>query len=321
VDRDSDMHKQLKEQQIRNVLEKAGLGSEGDIEKIEVGFSNDVYSIANRYILKVARHANDERLLEREVFLCKTLKGTLPVPEVLAFDTSKKIIDRVCIVYEKIQGKNLYDVWYELNVDERRAVLKEICSYLKVIHTMPYEEYTRKFDIDTQKSWREYIISKTNDRLSRVKERHLLSQEIIDQVRVFLDKHDEALNEEKQSLVYHDAHFDNFIIQNGKVVGMLDFERVDYMSIDYALDIVQRMQDFPKKYASENAEKFIRDEDYRNLMRWYKEFYPDLFDFKDLNVRLALYAIYHDLQELIDYPNSQRAIEEIERYTKSIINV
>jgi len=49
------------------------------------------------------------------------------------------------------------------------------------------------------------------------------------------------------------------------------------------------MAKYPKKYASEEAEKLVVPKDYSNLMNLYKKFYSELFDFKDVDIRLDLY--------------------------------
>ncbi len=113
------------------------------------------------------------------------------------------------------------------------------------------------------------------------------------------------------ALTYWDPHFDNFIVRGEKIVGMLDFERTDIMSIDYVLDIVQRMVRRPEKYASEESEQFTKAADYSSLLDWYQEFYPELFDFEDLERRLDIYSISYSLSEIDWYPQAEAAKQEL----------
>ena len=92
--------------------------------------------------------------------------------------------------------------------------------------------------------------------------------------------------------------------------------RTSKASIDFVLDTVQRMVDQPKKYASEDAEKYVKDEDYKDLMLWYKEFYPELFEFGNLKTRIELYSIAHDLEDLENWPDVQRLKHSLKRITK-----
>ena len=110
---------------------------------------------------------------------------------------------------------------------------------------------------------------------------------------------------------YWDAHFDNILVQGTEIVGILDFERTELASVDFILDILKRMTKYPKKYMSAASEKYAKKEDYRYLLDWFQEFYPELFDFQNLDTRLDLYAIKHDLDTLIAYPDSVKTKQMI----------
>lgn len=67
---------------------------------------------------------------------------------------------------------------------------------------------------------------------------------------------DKVFAQQKNGLVYNDAHFDNFIYADGNVK-LIDFDRTIYCSIDYELMVIKMMQDNPKKFASEITEKYV----------------------------------------------------------------
>jgi aminoglycoside phosphotransferase (APT) family kinase protein len=297
------MFDDLTNDQIKFLFNKAGLDAIDTIDRIKVGFSNAVYSIDEKYILKVAKSEGDNEYLKREIYLCSLLNGKLPTPTIVHSDTSKKLVNRVFIIYEKIQGSNLYMKWHEFSVEERRKAVSDICSYLKVINATPYQDYAKKFNIDTSRSWRDQVVAKIDGFLSNIEQQHLLDQALIDKIREFVDGNKHVLEEQKIALTYYDPHFDNFIVEDKRIVGMLDFERTEVFSIDYAVDLVKRMVDYPKKYASADAEQFVVPEDYTDLLTWYEEFYPELFSFKDMGTRLAMYSIAQDLREHIDFNN------------------
>jgi hypothetical protein len=64
------------------------------------------------------------------------------------------------------------------------------------------------------------------------------------------------------------------------------------------------MVDYPEKYMAEKHRKNARAQDYANLLEWFKEYYPELFSFKNLKERLNLYSLEHDLKTLLWYPDS-----------------
>ncbi|MBD3299798.1 MAG: hypothetical protein GF347_00420 [Candidatus Moranbacteria bacterium] len=76
------------------------------------------------------------------------------------------------------------------------------------------------------------------------------------------------------------------------------------------------MVEYTKKYMSKEFEKFAKKEDYENLLDWFLEFYPELFEFKDLDKRLDLYAIKNDLDTLIWWPNSIQVKQMIAKTVK-----
>lgn len=46
-------------------------------------------------------------------------------------------------------------------------------------------------------------------------------------------------------------------------------------------------------------------------MKWFEEFYPEIFDFQYLNKRLKLYRLEHDLDTLVWFPESDKTREMI----------
>ncbi len=210
------------------------------------------------------------------------------------------------MIYFKIQGDNLYSKWHLINNSERKNIIKQLCTILKTINKSPYKKFTKKFKLTTPINWHNKILSQIQKSLKKIKDNKLITPEFIQAIKNFVHTHHKTLTEQKIALVYWDAHFDNIIVKNNKIVGILDFERIELASIDFGLDIIKRMTDYPKKYMSEESEKFAKKEDYSKLLLWFKKFYPELFKFKNLDKRLDLYAIEHDLNTLLDWPNSKK---------------
>lgn len=199
------------------------------------------------------------------------------------------------MIYYKIHGDNLYSKWHLMKNFERRNIIKQLCGILKIIS---------KTSCGKSINWHDKILNQIRDSLKKIESREILSKEFIQAIKNFVKTNHSALKAQKIALVYWDAHFDNILVKNNKIVGILDFERTEMASIDFTLDIIKRMVEYPKKYMSKDFEKFAKKEDYSKLLSWFKEFYPELFAFKNLNKRLDLYALEHDLDTLLDWPNS-----------------
>lgn len=288
-----------------------GLGEIKSFQKIEIGWTNKVYSVNNDFILKVCEDEGNEEKFEREVFFYKFFENKIPVPKIRVYDNSKKIYGKFFMIYPKIMGDNLYSKWHLLNNEQRKNIVAQLCLILKLISKSPYEEFVKRFNVNSSVNWRDKIVSQINNSLVQIEKRGLLQPEFIQSVKDFVERNSNVLTEQKIGFVYWDAHFDNILVQDTKIVGILDFERTELSSIDFNLDIVKRMVEYPKKYMSEEFEKFAKKEDYAQLLDWFREFYPELFDFRNLDKRLELYAIEHDTHTLLDWPDSKEVKQMI----------
>lgn len=287
---------------VEKIFLKYNLDKVKSVKKIEIGFTNKVYLIDNKFILKVCEDESNEEKFEMEVFLYNLFKNKIPVPKIKIFDNSKKIYNKIFMIYPKIKGDNLYSEWHLLSNNKRKNIIKQLCNILKTINKTPYYGFV---------NWHDKILNQIKNSLKKIKHKKLLPIKLIQIINKFVNNNHHVLYEQKLALVYWDAHFDNILIRNNKIVGILDFERTEVSSIDFILDIVKRMADYPKKYMSRKYEKFAKKEDYAKLLDWFKEFYPALFDFENLDKRLDLYAIGHDLDTLIWYPDSKEVKQMI----------
>ena len=306
------MEDRLMENLIREIFADAGLGAVGVVHKEGVGFSNHVYSIDGRYVFKTGKSEEDEEYLRRDAYLCSLLADRIPAPRIIKSGFSGKLVGKFYMIYQRIPGENLYSKWHLLNEVERRELTRQVCRILRLINDTPYEGFAREFHIDEERSWHDRICSSISDWLDKDAARGFMPPELVAATREFMEKNGGALRSQRIALTYWDPHFDNLIVSDdNRIAGILDYERTDVLSIDYVLDLVRRMALRPGKYASEYSERFARPEDYSCLMRWYEEFYPELFEFEDLGTRLDIYSVEHSLAEIFYYPEGTEARQEL----------
>ena len=320
----------LTEEEIMEVVKAYSLLESSiapQVKRVGVGFSNAVYDVANTFILKAVKCYSDKSNLQREAFLCQYfVKTNIPVPAVVvnASEGSDPVLKRAFIVYNRLPGNNLYNVWHALDVGRRRGLVQELCGYLKVINCTDLASLGRAasraqvpFSLqgnDKTCSWKHYVTSSIKHWLSLLSTKHVafaVSNQLHDKICAFVDSKSYVLDQEVRALTYYDVHFDNILVHEGRISAILDLERTDILSIDFVLDTVKRMVTCPTKYASQHARQFVKEEDYKDLLTWFCEFYPELFDFAELSTRLRFYALCHDLEELYYFPESTRAQEAI----------
>ena len=121
--------------------------------------------------------------------------------------------------------------------------------------------------------------------------------------------------EQKLGLVHNDAHFDNFIYDNGKIK-LIDFDRVLYCSIDYEFLIIKSMVDRPEKFASEEDEENAKKEDYEKFLSILKKYYPEMFNFKFLDDRVFIYQFIYNLGNAYKYGKTEVIKEELEKFER-----
>ena len=283
------------------------------IEKIKIGYTNKVYTIGDDYILKVCQYVNNEKHFEREVYLYDFFDRQLPVPKVLIYDRTKSLCDFHYMIYPKIKGDTLYSKWHLMTISERKHIIRQICSYLKIIDHSPIESFVNHFKIELPTSWQNFMVSEITTLIHKLIDASIIKMEFGKAIQNFVEKNKSVLKTQEIAIVNWDLHFDNIIVKENKIVGILDFERTDLKSKDYAICLVKRMIQYPTKYVSEESEKYIDPRDYKDLLLWHKEFYPELFKYPNLNKRLELYGLEHDLKTLLYYPEDINLISIVAR--------
>lgn len=289
--------------QITAIFRKHDLTA-NKISRITLGFTNEIHEV-DGYILKVCVREGNEPQFKKETFLYKALEGKVAVPELVAVDTSKTLIDKYYMIYRKIEGKPLASHWHELTNERRKELIMRFCEQLKLIATFDRTEYARVCHVEPNLNWRQHHLAQIRKWQALVAEKGLFSPEKLKAINEFVEQHQHVLKPQKLAVTYWDVHFDNVLVdQEMNFVGLIDFESVDIVSVDYLLVIVRRLVQEPHRYLSLEMEPFANKADYERLMEWYEEFYPELFDFPELERRLDLYDIADILHLRLSFPHA-----------------
>ena len=115
-------------------LEKILGESVQSIEKITYGFTNEIYSINGRYILKICINERNRENFKRASIFCQKYHESINCPKVLY---SCLDINNPWQIEEQFEGENLFFKWNRLNKDEKEDVMRKICKELKKIHEIP----------------------------------------------------------------------------------------------------------------------------------------------------------------------------------------
>jgi aminoglycoside phosphotransferase len=290
----------LTNEQIIALFKRHGLSVQ-NIKRVKVGFTNEVHEVDD-YILKIYIRGDTEGKLEQESRLLTALTGRALVPELVVADNSRVQIDKPYLIYKKIPGRSGGHVWHQLSDEQRREIIKELCRQVKIISSIEPNA-----QLPTDQTWRGKIIGALQRDMAIIKDKNLLPDQTQEKIQQYVHVNEHVLDEQKLALLYWDVGLDNVIVdEQGKMDGLIDLEHVEAGSIDYLLDIVRQMERYPWLTLSEEMEEHANKKDYQHLMAWFKEFYPELFDFKDLEKRLDLYELEGILRKLPRFPEAQQ---------------
>lgn len=291
--------------QIVTIFGKHNLAENPKIARITVGFTNEVYAVDN-YILKVCVKKENEPNFRKEEFLYQLLQDKAPVPHVVVADDSRTLLGKPYMIYQKLPGEPAASHWHEMSNEQRRQLVQDVCTYLKTIDQTPSEEYAKQLNVDPSFNWQQHIVGQLNEKLAVIAKRKLLPTETIQRIQSYIEANQHVLAEQKLGLTFWDVHHDNFLVDASfKLTGLIDFESVDVYSIDYRLMVVRLMLRYPHLYLSEAMEPYAKVEDYVQLMDWYKEFYPKMFAFADIDKRVDLYELLDILSKLPEWPTAK----------------
>ncbi|MAG76054.1 MAG: hypothetical protein CL811_04760, partial [Colwelliaceae bacterium] len=92
----------LTKKEAEKIFLKNKLGKVESVKKIEIGFTNRIYLLNDKFILKICEDKSNEKNFEKEAFFYNFFKNKLPVPKITVYDNSNKIYNRHYIIYSKI---------------------------------------------------------------------------------------------------------------------------------------------------------------------------------------------------------------------------
>lgn len=279
---------------------KSLFGDNPTITKINVGFTNTIYSIDDKFILKICTNKHNEEKFLTEIEFYKNNKMNDSIPVLYGFDTSKKNLPYYFEIIEKVEGVSLYNIWHKLTDEEREEIIFKLTNYMKDFHSNVGNSY----------DWSKYMKEKFLVSYKTLKETSIFSEEEKQLLEYSYSKFDKYLQSNEFVLVHNDLHFDNIFYNNGKIK-IIDFERSMYAPIDFELDILYRMIRKPWKFASEETEQYTNSSDYSNIMLYIEKYYPSILDNKYLDQRLAVYDVVYYLSHLVNNPDSKELKEDI----------
>lgn len=212
---------------------------EDAILEMKDGWFNASYSIrladGREVVLKLAPPKDAEvmlyekNIMTTEVAMMRLVQQNpaIPVPEIYFFDNAHDLCDADYFFMEKINGDNLEHVKASLPEATQAAIDQHIGAIIREINTFPgtYFGYDGNPDLRAA-TWKEAFITIVEAVLADAARKNVQFDFGYEELRAAVHKHAPALAEiTAPCLVHWDAWNPNFFVKDGRITGIIDFER------------------------------------------------------------------------------------------------
>lgn len=232
----------------KNDIEKI-LGVTG-LTYIDKGVMTDKYEYTEGGISYIARCYPEDRsfLADAEFYYMQQFKRLkILAPEPIKYVKNGKT---AVLVYKKLEGTPLSDVWTGLTKEEKLNSCKQIVANYKAINSIECEGVgrMRAYNVFSHDKWSEFENSVEAD-VRRTSGSDIKGDQLDDFIENWFDM-SSAIDKDAHRLVWSDFSQDNIIVNvHGELAGFVDFEGL--MSGDYLLGVGYMM-------AHENDSEFAQ---------------------------------------------------------------
>lgn len=252
--------------------------SEDTVSELSGGLCNIVYCVTlpdeTKTVLKIAPRneenclAYEHNMLQDEVWAMRLIaeKTTVKLPKVLFYDDSCSICNSPYFFMEFIDGKNLMSVDSELSEEQKDEIYKTIANWAKQMNAITGDFYGYPFIPELRApSNEEFIVKYTKLLFEDARRVNSNLEHIgINELENLLLSQTSVMNTaSKPSFIHWDLWAGNMIIRDGKIIGIIDFERAlfcDYLFEDMFSGPGWVRDEFFKAYGKT---EFSRDEKLR----------------------------------------------------------
>ena len=274
-------------------------GDNPNVEKINVGFTNEIYKVNDSFIVKICNDIDNEDKFKKEIDFYKVNATNNLIPKLFYSNTEKLDIPYFYEILEKVDGLTLYNVWHTFSEKQREDIIRQLCNAMKQMHSNIGEKY----------DWIKYNKDKFNSLFEEAQNKSLLNEEEVEIIDSAYSLFDKYLESDEFVLIHNDLHFDNILVNDGKIK-VIDFERSMYAPKDFELHILYYMIRQPWKHANEECEKYTKVEDYKNIMGYIEKYYSEIINIPNLYKRLAIYDLIYEFSHFVKFSNHYDELKE-----------
>lgn len=260
------------------------------IQKINAGYSREVYLLNNKYILKIVCKLQNENNSLRELQFLKEHNYGF-TSKIIFSDTSKSIIPYFYFLETLLPGTSLLFRWASLSTCEKKDVLIDLIAKLHVVHNYQMESDCLQKILEEFEEYLELLIR--SELLVKEQIRYLESlRNIIPKLFIHA----------KVGLIHGDLHFNNILITDNNNISLIDFEKLNFSFVEREYDPINRMIRNPNSFINNGSETALNSTDFSGILEFVKE-NDDSVDKEMFEKRLLLFDCLNSMKWLIKYPD------------------
>jgi len=163
------------------------------------------------------------------------LKKSIPVPEVVKFDDSLKLVKHPYLIVTEIKGEMLCEVIGAMSDNDKIAFYYEFGKLIAKIHLITFDKFGEVFDGKTVEgyseangkgpfsSWKETHKEMVDYRLSIFQDSYF--EDLIEPIRFWFDKNASLIDYDiVPRLLHDDLNQKNVFLKDHKISGIIDFD-------------------------------------------------------------------------------------------------
>lgn len=272
----------VSEETIRRMVQKAFGCEPKEFAELTEGYFNVAYRIElndRPVILKIAPSdavdilTYEKNIMWTEVDSMRMVKEetSVPVPEILFFDDSRTLCDRPYFFMELLPGRSFSSCMEELCDEEKKQIFYKVGQYTKELNKLTGAKFGYYGQPDRQgKEWYTVFRDMLADAFSDAGRKAIAVPVAKEKMFALLEKDKAYFDEVKvPKFVHWDIWAGNVFVENGKVTGIIDFERA--LWADELMEVGFRTYDYNENFfAGYGREALSKSEKRRAL--WYDIF-------------------------------------------------
>ncbi|MDH3301497.1 MAG: aminoglycoside phosphotransferase family protein [Acidimicrobiia bacterium] len=282
----------------RQILQRNGLTGR-DLRRAP-STSNEVF-LADDHVIRINRDsANAVRLL-REAELCLALPRLRWTPEIVEYG---RLNGTAFLIVRRKGGMTLSRWWPDMRPSQRREAIEQLAGCMRAVHSTTVPD-----GLDPITDTPQLLGSAGNPALpvlhglQGLRSVANIDPSLIDDLESTVHSLASSLEMYPESgLVHGDLSLENVLWDGSSISAILDFEWARGAPRELDLDVLCRFLVLPDLHVPEAYRGRVGPGDYREVIGWLADSYPELFSPADLDRRLTLFAVAYEVRAVLANP-------------------